>query len=138
MCEWGLDGLFESWGLNSNSILDPQQSGPIGDCDDDTDSCYGLSIFDSICIDITDETPNSYLSNYKGPVIGAYSIGDLVNYQPLWGIIDWNKPWIIKKVFAIDPLDCAFYDYEITDGHETHLVTHYEINKMGKDEKVQK
>jgi hypothetical protein len=139
-CEWSLNELYESWGLNTGSFLAAQQPGPISDCDDDTDICHGLSVFDSIYASIKNSVSNSRLSSYKGPVIGedAYSVGDLVNYQPLWGIVDWNKPWIVKKVFSIDPLDCAFFDYEITDGCETHLVTHYEINKMGKDDKIQK
>lgn len=131
-CEWGLDELFESWGLNSNSILDVQHSGSISDCSDATDSCAGLPVFNSTYANIGKGIQDTHPRSYQGPVIGQvmYKVGDLVRYYPLWGLGNWDKPWVVKQVFCIDPLDCAFYDYEITDGHQTHLVTHYEINKM--------
>jgi hypothetical protein len=59
-----------------------------------------------------------------------FKVGDLVNWHPFWGIADWNKPWIIKEVYSHDPLDCAFYDYEITDGLSIHKVTFSEIKKL--------
>ncbi len=132
-CDWGLDGLFESWGLDSCPIMDIQPTGSTGDCDESTDGCVGLPIFDSAYANVGNAMSNPYVPNYKSSVIGdeVLKIGDLVNYYPLWGAFEeYEKVWIVKQVFSFDPLECSFYDYEITDGQRSRLATYYELKKL--------
>jgi len=131
-CDWGLDELFKNWRLDTSEVMDAQLTGSDCYCSDATDSCSGLPVFSSTYANIGKGLQNPHPRSYQGPVIGQvmYKVGDLVRYYPLWGLGNWDKPWVIKQVFCTDPLDCAFYDYEITDGRDVHLVTYYEIKKM--------
>ena len=133
-CKWSLDELYESWRLDSDSDIYGRQTGSVCHSDDSTDGCVGLPVFSSSFANIGLPSANSYSSGYKSIIVDVASIkiGDLVHYYPLWGMADWEKLWLVKEVFSLDPLDCAFYDYEITDGLTTHLVSYYEIAKWEK------
>lgn len=132
-CDWGLDGLFESWGLDTCPIMDIQPTGSTSDCDETTDGCIGLPIFDSAYANVGNSMSNPHLPNYKSSIVndGIFKVGDLVNYYPLWGAFEeYEKVWIVKQVFSFDPLDCSFYDYEITDGQRSRLATYYELKRL--------
>ena len=132
-CEWGLDGLFESWRLDSCTDMDIQQARSASDCNETTDGCIGLPIFDSAYANVGSPVSNTHIPNYKSSVIGdeIFKVGDLVNYYPLWGAFEeYEKVWIVKQVFSYDPLECSFYDYEITDGQRVRLTTYYELKKL--------
>jgi hypothetical protein len=132
-CDWGLDELYESWRLDSCPNMDLQQTGSTGSCDHSSDGCIGLPVFDSAYANVGNPMSNPHLPNYKSAIIDSeiHKVGDLVNYYPLWGAYEeYSKVWIVKRVFSFDPLDCSFYDYEITDGQKDRLVTYYELKKL--------
>jgi len=132
-CDWGLDELFESWRLDTCPNMDLQQTGSTGSCDHSSDGCIGLPVFDSAYANVGNPMSNPHLPNYKSAIIDSeiHKVGDLVNYYPLWGAYEeYSKVWIVKRVFSFDPLDCSFYDYEITDGQTDRLVTYYELKKL--------
>ena len=128
-CDWGLDGLFREGNIAvSSSMACGAPSGSLIP----TDLELELSSYDSIYDSLGTGGDNTHNRHYKSVIIdrSVYKIGDLVTWHPFWGMCDWGKPWIIKRVMPSDPLDCSFYDYEITDGMESHFVTYAEINKL--------
>ena len=48
-----------------------------------------------------------------------YKVGDLVKWYPIYALDQAEKVWMIKQVYSTDPLDCSYYDFEITDGNKT-------------------
>lgn len=128
-CEWGANELFKAGNITVSKPLDKGLSGggyysAIED--------LRLPVFDSLYNSLGTKGKNSYKQRYKGTIMNTdlFKVGDLVNWHPFWGLCDWNKPWIIKTVFEHDPLDCVYYDYEITDGLAVHKVTFAEIKKL--------
>ena len=128
-CDWGLNELFKKGNVvTSKSLAKGSLSGSYYPTIED----LRLPTFDSIYNTLGTGGASAHKQRYKGVIIdrSIYKVGDLVNWHPFWGIADWNKPWIIKEVYSHDPLDCAFYDYEITDGLSVHKVTFSEIKKL--------
>lgn len=128
-CDWGLNELFKTGNTIVNQPLD---KGLLSGSYYPTIEELRLPKFDSIYNTLGTGGKNRYTKHYKSAIVktGEFKVGELVNWHPFWGMCDWDKPWIIKTVFAHDPLDCAFYDYEITDGLSIHKVTFAEIKKL--------
>ena len=72
-----------------------------------------------------------YTGTYTGKVVLKHSIGDPVKYFPNGNLVKDEGVWIIKDIINKNALDCSWYDYEITDGHQCHLVTFNELKKIG-------
>ena len=128
-CDWGLNELFKT---GNTTVDQPLDKGLLSGSYYPTITDLQLPKFDSIYNTLGTGGKNRYTKHYKSAIVrtGEFKVGELVNWHPFWGLCDWDKPWIIKTVFAHDPLDCAFYDYEITDGLSVHKVTFAEIKKM--------
>ena len=129
-CDWGLNELFKKGNLAaSESLVEGSLSGSYYPTIDD----FRLPTFDSIYNTLGTGGTGAYKQRYKSVIIdkSIYKVGDLVNWHPLYGFCDFNKVWLIKDVFSSNPLDCSYYDYEITDGHQCHLVTFNELKKIG-------
>ncbi len=128
-CDWGLNGLFKTWntGVYKTLVHGLSSSSYYPTIDD-----FRLPVFDSVYNSLGTGVSNSYKKHYPSVIVdkSVYKVGDLVNWYPLYGLCDFNKIWLIKDVFSSNPLDCAYYDYEITDGLECHLVTFSELKKM--------
>ena len=128
-CDWGLNELFKNGNIvASKSMVKGSSSGSYYSTIDD----IRLPTFDSIYNTLGTNGASSYKQRYKSIIIdrSIYKVGDLVNWHPLYGFCDFKKVWLIKDVFSSNPLDCAYYDYEITDGLECHLVTFNELKKL--------
>ena len=128
-CDWGLNELFKT---GNTTVNKPVDKGLLSGSYYPTIEDLRLPKFDSIYNTLGTGGKNRYTKHYKSAIVrtGEFKVGELVNWHPFWGMCDWDKPWIIKTVFAHDPLDCAFYDYEITDGLSVHKVTFAEIKKL--------
>ena len=128
-CDWGLNELFKTGNI---AVSKPLDKGLLSGSYYPTIDDLRLPTADSIYNSLGTNGKNRYTKHYKSVIMRAneFKVGDLVNWHPFWGIADWNKPWIIKAVYSHDPLDCAFYDYEITDGLSIHKVTFSEIKKL--------
>ena len=129
-CDWGLNELFKKGNLAaSESLVEGSLSGSYYPTIED----LRLPAFDSIYNTLGTGGTSAYKQHYKSVIIdrSIYKVGDLVNWHPLYGFCDFNKVWLIKDVFSSNPLDCSYYDYEITDGHQCHLVTFNELKKIG-------
>ena len=128
-CDWGLDELFKKGNLvASESLAEESSSGSYYPTIED----LRLPAFDSIYNTLGTGGTSSYKQRYKGTIVdlSIYKVGDLVNWYPLYGFCDFNKVWLIKEVFSSNPLDCSYYDYEITDGLQCHHVTFSELKKL--------
>ena len=128
-CDWGLNELFETRNVTtSKSVVKGSSSGSYYSTIDD----LRLPAFDSIYNTLGAGGTGAYKQRYKSTIVdkSVYKVGDLVNWHPFYGVCDFDKVWLIKDVFSSNPLDCAYYDYEITDGLECHLVTFNELRKM--------
>ena len=129
-CDWGLNELFKKGNLAaSESLVEGSLSGSYYPTIED----LRLPAFDSIYNTLGTGGTGAYKQRYKSVIIdrSIYKVGDLVNWHPLYGFCYFNKVWLIKDVFSSNPLDCSYYDYEITDGHQCHLVTFNELKKIG-------
>tara|TARA_Y100000592_G_scaffold80555_1_gene127342 strand:+ start:44 stop:529 length:486 start_codon:yes stop_codon:yes gene_type:complete len=128
-CNWGINELFEKGNLVAGKSL---VEGSLSSSYYPTIEDLRLPAFDSIYNTLGTGGASAYKQRYKSAIVktGEFKVGDLVNWHPFWGVCDWNKPWIVKAVFAHDPLDCAYYDYEITDGLVVHRVIFSEIKKL--------
>ena len=130
-CDWGLNELFEEGGSVASSSLAPWISGLIGNPYTTSLKDLRLPDFDSIFNSLGTGTSNTHARSYKGAVMSYdYKVGDLVNWWPLYSHDDRKKVWIIKKVFNHSPLDCTYYDVEITDGSKIEAVAFHEIKKL--------
>lgn len=128
-CDWGANENFK----NRNFIVSqPVDEETLSDSDLSPGQELELPIFDSIYNSLGTRGEDTHKRRYKGTIadLSMFKVGDLVNWHPFWGLCDWDKPWIVKRVFPQDPLQCSYYDYEITDGQTSHLVTFAEIRKM--------
>ena len=129
-CKWDLNERVEKRNISDNQTMVQETS-----CDSYKSPYEDLKLptFDSIYNSLGTSGTNPGRRHYKSVIIdtSVFKVGDLVNWHPFWGLCDWDKPWIVKTVFIHDPLDCAYYDYEITDGLSVHKVTFAEIRKMG-------
>ena len=130
-CNWGLDELFGKRGSVISSSVAPWVPGLISNPYLPTIEDLRLPDFDSIFNSLGTGTTNTYARSYKGAVMNYdYKVGDLVNWWPLYSHDDRKKVWIIKKVFSHSPLDCTYYDVEITDGLKIESVAFHEIKKL--------
>jgi len=59
-----------------------------------------------------------------------FNVGDLVRWYPTHGFHKPKQVWIIQKILNPSLMDSGWYDYEITDGGESHMVTSYELFKV--------
>ena len=128
-CDWGLNELFKTGNSTFSKSVD---KGSFSGSYYPTIGDIGLPDFDSIYNTLGTGGTGPYKQHYKSAIIdfSIYKVGDLVNWYPLYGVCDFNKVWLIKDVFSSNPLDCSYYDYEITDGLECHMVTFNELKKM--------
>lgn len=128
-CKWNLNE-----GIKEGNISDNQTVVQEASCDSSQSPYEELKLptFDSVYNSLGTRGTNPGRRHYKSVIVdrSVFKVGDLVNWHPFWGLCDWDKPWIVKTVFMHDPLDCAYYDYEITDGLSVHKVTFAEIKKM--------
>ena len=128
-CKWNLNEGLEEGNIVVDQTVDEETS-----CDSDlsAEQDLKLPILDSLYNSLGTKGENPHKRYYKSVIIDTsiFKVGDLVNWHPFWGLCDWDKPWIVKTVFEHDPLDCVYYDYEITDGLSVHKVTFAEIRKM--------
>lgn len=128
-CKWNLNEGFEEGNIIVNQTMVQGTS-----CGSDLSPELELRLpnSDSLYNSLGTGANNSSKRHYKSIIVDSsvFKVGDLVNWHPFWGLCDWNKPWIVKTVFEHDPLDCVYYDYEITDGLSVHKVTFAEIKKM--------
>ena len=128
-CDWGLSELFKTGNLiTGKPLAQESSSGSYYPTIED----LRLPAFDSIYNTLGTGGTSAYKQRYKSVIIdkSIYKVGDLVNWHPLYGVCDFNKVWLIKDVFSSNPLDCSYYDYEITDGLESRLVTFNELKKL--------
>ena len=128
-CDWGLNELFKTGNIAASMpVAKESSSGSYYPTIED----LRLPAFDSIYNTLGTGGASSYKQRYKSVIIdrSIYKIGDLVNWHPLYGFCDFGKVWLIKDVFSSNPLDCSYYDYEITDGLECRLVTFNELKKL--------
>ena len=128
-CDWGLNELFKKGNfVIGKSVAEGSLSGSYYPTIED----LRLPAFDSIYNTLGTGGTSAYKQRYKSVIIdkSIYKVGDLVNWHPLYGVCDFNKVWLIKDVFSSNPLDCSYYDYEITDGLESRLVTFNELKKL--------
>ena len=128
-CDWGTNGLFKAGNVTfSESLAQGLSSGGYYSAVED----LRLPVFDSLYNSLGTKGKNPHKKHYKSSIVDLdfFKVGDLVNWHPFWGLCDWNKPWIVKTVFEHDPLNCVYYDYEITDGLSVHKVTFAEIKKL--------
>ena len=128
-CDWGLNELFKTGNTTVNQPLD---KGLLSGSYYPTIEDLRLPTFDSIYNTLGTGGASAYKQRYKSTIIdrSIYKVGDLVNWHPLYGFCDFKKVWLIKDVFSSNPLDCSYYDYEITDGLQCHLVTFNELKKL--------
>lgn len=128
-CNWGINEIFKTGNATISKSLD---KGLLSSSYYPTVEDLRLPILDSVYNSLGTGGKDRNKKHYKSVIIdrSVFKVGDLVNWHPFWGLCDWDKPWIIKTVFMHDPLDCAYYDYEITDGLSVHKVTFAEIKKM--------
>lgn len=128
-CDWGLNELFKNGNAAIGEPLDKgsSSSGYYPSIED-----LRLPVFDSVYNSLGAGGASTYKQRNKSVIIdrSVYKIGDLVNWYPMYGLFDIKKIWLVKDVFPDSPLDCSFYDYEITDGAQTHLVTFSELRKL--------
>ena len=128
-CKWNLNDGIEEGNIDHDQTMVQETS-----CSSDLSPYEDLKLptFDSIYNSLGTGGADTGRRHYKSVIAdrSIYKVGDLVNWHPFWGLCDWDKPWIVKTVFPLDPLDCSFYDYEITDGLSVHKVTFAEIRKM--------
>jgi hypothetical protein len=130
-CNWGLDEMFEEGGSLVSSSLAPWISGLIGNPYTTAIEDLRLPDFESIFNSFGTGTTHPYAGSYKGAFMNFnYKIGDLVNWFPIYNTKQADKIWIIKRVFTHSPLDCAYYDVEITDGSIIEAVAFHEIRKL--------
>ena len=128
-CDWGLNELFKKGNvIASKSLVKGSLSGSYYPTIED----LRLPTFDSIYNTLGTGGTSAYKQRYKSAIIdrSIYKVGDLVNWHPLYGFCDFKKVWLVKDVFSSDPLDCSYYDYEITDGLAVHMVTFNELKKL--------
>ena len=128
-CDWGLNELFKNGNSTISKSVDRKllSSSYYPTIDD-----LRLPTFDSIYNTLGIGGSSTYRQHHKSAIIdhSVYKVGDLVNWHPFYGLCDFQKVWLIKDVFSSNPLDCSYYDYEITDGLECHLVTFNELKKL--------
>ena len=130
-CNWGLDELFGNGRSVISSSVAPGISGCLGDSYPPTIEELRLPDFDSIFDSLGTGTTNSYAGSYKSAVIKYnHKVGDLVRWYPIYSSKSVETVWMIKKVFVHSPLDCAYHDYEITDGISSYAVSYLEIQKL--------
>ena len=128
-CNWGLNELFKK---GDTTVSKPVAKKPPSSSYYPTIEDLRLPTFDSIYNTLGTGGTSAYKQRYKNIIVdkSIYKVGDLVNWHPLYGFCDFNKVWLIKDVFSSNPLDCSYYDYEITDGLEHHMVTFNELKKL--------
>ena len=130
-CDWGLNELFKNGGLIDGKSLAPGISGSLSCPYTPTIEDLRLPDFDSIFNSLGTGTPNTHARSYKGSIMtNNYKVGDLVNWWPLYNLNDKKKVWIIKKVYTHSPLDCTYYDLEITDGLKIEVVAFHEVKTL--------
>ena len=130
-CNWGLDELFKKGGFVDGESLAPEFSGSFSDPYSPTIEQLRLPDFDSIFNTLGTGTSNPYAGSYKGSFVNhKHKVGDLIRWYPIYSTQNAEKVWMIKKVFVHSPLDCAYYDYEITDGISSYTVSYLEIQKL--------
>ena len=130
-CDWGLNELFKNGGSVVSSSVASGFSGCLSSPYIPTIDDLRLPDFDSIFNSLGTGTSNSYARSYKSVIIDKnYEVGDLVRWYPIYALQEAEKVWIIKQVFSNDPLDCSYYDFEITDGISSYAVTYLEIKKL--------
>ena len=132
-CNWGLDELFKKGGFADGESLALEFSGSFSDPYSSTIEQLRLPDFDSIFNTLGTGTPNPYAGSYQGAIINKnYKVGDLIRWFPVYSTQSSDKVWMIKKVFSHSPLDCVYYDFEITDGISSYIVSYLEIEKLEK------
>jgi len=131
-CNWGNYDKSEEGAVDLVQV-DPQQ------CDGDGGACalpsitnFGSTIFD--CLSSFSGYPRESVDRKHNPNIinevKTLKIGDLVRWYPIHGMSRYKKIWVIKRVLNPNLMDSGWYDYEITDGGENHMVTKYELFRV--------
>jgi hypothetical protein len=130
-CDWGLNELFGTGGSVASPGVASGISGSISYPHTPTIDDLRLPDFDSIFNSFGIGTSDSYAGSYKSTVINhKHKVGDLIRWFPIYSSQHAEKVWMIKKVFVHSPLDCVYYDYEITDGISSYMVNYLEIQKL--------
>ena len=130
-CNWGLDELFKNGGLVDGESVASGISGSISCPCSPTIEELRLPDFDSIFNTLGTGTSNPYAGSYQGAIINKnYKVGDLIRWFPVYSTQSPEKVWMVKKIFSHSPLDCVYYDFEITDGISSYIVSYLEIQKL--------
>ena len=136
-CDWGINELVEERTADLIQVDEKQCDGDGGVSFTPTIPDFS-SIYDCIS-DFSgyprDRTYRRHNSNLIG-TIAIFKIGDLVRWYPVHGFSRPKKVWIIKQILNPNLMDSGWYDYELTDGVESHMATKYELFKLkeGEDE----
>ena len=130
-CDWGLNELFKNGRSAFSASVASRVSGCFSSPHIPTIEDLRLPDFDSIFNSFGTGTKDSYARSYQSVIIDKnYKVGDLVKWYPIYALDKSNKVWMIKQVYSNDPLDCAYHDFEITDGISSYPVTYLEIQKL--------
>ena len=130
-CDWGLNEMFGEGGSFASSSMAPWISGLIGNPYTTAIEDLRLPDFDSIFNSLGTGTTYPHARSYKGSIMtNNYKVGDLVNWWPFYSHNDKKKVWIVKKIHNHSPLDCTYYDLEITDGLKVEAVAFHEVKKL--------
>ena len=133
-CNWeNNDDNAEEGEVDIVQVDDQQCDGDGGGCALPSLTDFGSTIFD--CISSFSGYPRESVGRKHNPNIindiPILNVGDLVKWYPIHGLYQYKKVWVVKKVLNPKIMDSGWYDYEITDGIENHLVTKYELFQVG-------
>ena len=130
-CEWGGEDGYEDGSTYSVQVSDQQCDGDGGHDYESTFPDFS-SIYDCVS-DFSGYPRDRAYRQYNPNLIGTiaiFEIGDLVRWYPVHGFSRPKKVWIVKQILNPNLMDSGWYDYELTDGVETHMATKYELFKL--------
>lgn len=132
-CNWGnFYGNFEEGQVDIVQVPVDECDGDVGGCGLPTLTDFGSSIFD--CVSGFSGYPRDSLGReHNSNILNKlpnFKIGDLVKWYSIHGKVRHKRVWVIKRVLHPSLIDSGWYDYEITDGRENHMVTKYELFRV--------
>jgi hypothetical protein len=129
-CNWeNHDDNIEEGEADLIQVDDQQCDGDGGPCALPPITDFGSTIFD--CISGFSGYPRESMGRkHNSNIISEIpilKIGDLVKWYPIHGMTRYKTVWVVKRILNPKLMDSGWYDYEITDGIENHMVTKYEL-----------
>jgi len=72
-----------------------------------------------------------FARTYYGQMVLEFKVGEIVKYFPNCNLANDLGVWLVKEIVNQSPVECSWYDYEITNGIKSVLCRQEELIAIG-------